>query len=113
MRNQKDLFLKPRIAVFGMREKATKSVVKFSHLFGQGTLILGFDYDLSRFSGQFPPLACAVDSAAEFFFQKQKIARFDSKTLHAQGPYPTIGKRKGFRYGPLTRYSNPSPELLP
>ncbi len=42
-----------------------------------------------------------LDGAVEFFYQNQKIARFDSKTTHAFGLYRTNGKREGFRYGPL------------
>src|SRR5574337_688614 len=44
-----------------------------------------------------------LDGAVEFFYQKEKIAGFDSKTAHAQGLYRTIGKREGFRYGPLSK----------
>lgn len=54
-----------------------------------------------------------LDGAVEFFCQKEKIARFDSKTTHAQGLYRTNGKREGFRYGPLTRYPDQSLELSP
>ena len=43
-----------------------------------------------------------LDGAVEFFYQNEKIARFDSKTTHAFGLYRTIGKREGFRYGPLS-----------
>ena len=43
-----------------------------------------------------------LDGAVEFFYQKEKIARFDSKTTHAFALYPTNGKREGFRYGPLS-----------
>ena len=43
-----------------------------------------------------------LDGAVEFFYQNQKIARFDSKTTHAFGLYRTNGKREGFRYGPLS-----------
>ena len=38
-----------------------------------------------------------LDGAVEFFYQKEKIARFDSKTTHAFGLYRTNGKREGFR----------------
>jgi hypothetical protein len=38
----------------------------------------------------------------ELFYQKEKIARFDSKTTHAFGLYRTNGKREGFRYGPVS-----------
>jgi hypothetical protein len=54
-----------------------------------------------------------LDGAVEFFYQKQKIARFDSKTTHAFGLYRTNGKREGFRYGPITRYPDQSLELSP
>lgn len=46
-----------------------------------------------------------LDGAVEFFYQNQKIARFDSKTTHRIGLYRTIGKREGFRYGPLSALS--------
>jgi transposase len=42
-----------------------------------------------------------LDGAVEFFYQKEKIARFDSKTTHAFGLYRANGKREGFRYGPM------------
>ena len=54
-----------------------------------------------------------LDGAVEFFYQKQQIARFDSKTTHALGLYRKNGKREGFRYGPTTRYLNQFHELLP
>lgn len=54
-----------------------------------------------------------LDGAVELFYQKEKIARFDSKTTHAFGLYRTNGKREGFRYGPTTRYPNQSHELTP
>ena len=54
-----------------------------------------------------------LDGAVEFFYQKQKIARFDSKTTHAFGLYRTNGKREGFNYGPTTRYPNQFHELSP
>jgi len=38
-----------------------------------------------------------LDGAVEFFYQEEKIARFDSKTTHAFGLYRTNGKREGFR----------------
>lgn len=50
-----------------------------------------------------------LDGAVEFFYQKEKIAGFDSKTAHAQGLYRTIGKREGFRYGPLSKHHELSP----
>lgn len=54
-----------------------------------------------------------LDGAVEFFYQKEKIARFNSKTTHAQGLYRTIGKREGFRYGPLSKLSTHHHELSP
>ena len=54
-----------------------------------------------------------LDGAVEFFYQKQQIARFDSKTTHALGLYRKNGKREGLRYGPTTRYLNQFHELLP
>ena len=43
-----------------------------------------------------------LDGAVEFFYQKQKIAAFDSKTTHTLGLYRTNDKREGFRYGPIS-----------
>src|SRR5215510_9744861 len=54
-----------------------------------------------------------LDGAVEFFYQNQKIARFDSKTTHTIGLYRTIGKREGFRYGPLSALSTKTLELSP
>jgi transposase len=54
-----------------------------------------------------------LDGAVEFFYQNKKIARFDSKTTHAFGLYRTIGKREGFRYGPLSALSTKTLELSP
>ena len=54
-----------------------------------------------------------LDGAVEFFYQKEKIAAFDSKTTHAQGLYRTIGKPEGFRYGPLSKLSTHNHELSP
>ena len=54
-----------------------------------------------------------LDGAVEFFYQKAKIAGFDSKTAHAQGLYQTIAKREGFRYGPLSKLSTHNHELSP
>ncbi|MCZ6906330.1 MAG: hypothetical protein O7G28_03480 [Deltaproteobacteria bacterium] len=45
-----------------------------------------------------------LDGAVEFFYQKQIIAWFDSKTTHAFGLYRTNGRREAFRYGPTMRY---------
>jgi transposase len=47
-----------------------------------------------------------LDGAVEFFYKKQKIARFDSKTTHAFGLYRTSSKREGFRYGPMASLAN-------
>ena len=44
-----------------------------------------------------------LDGAVEIFYKTEKIATFDSKTTHAIGLYRTIGKKVGFRYGPLSR----------
>ncbi len=52
-----------------------------------------------------------LDGAVEFFYQKEKIVRFDSKTTYAFGLYRMNGKRDGFRYGPTTRYTNQFHEL--
>lgn len=43
-----------------------------------------------------------LDGAVEFFYKKEKIASFDSKTTHTVGLYRTNGKRVGFRYGPVS-----------
>ena len=42
-----------------------------------------------------------LDGAVEIFYKTEKIASFDSKTTHTIGLYRTIGKKEGFRYGPL------------
>jgi transposase len=54
-----------------------------------------------------------LDGAVEFFYQNEKIARFDSKTTHRIGLYRTIGKREGFRYGPLSALATKTLELPP
>jgi hypothetical protein len=54
-----------------------------------------------------------LDGAVEFFYRNEKIAHFDSKTTHAFGLYRTIGKREGFRYGPLSALSTKTLELSP
>jgi transposase len=54
-----------------------------------------------------------LDGAVEFFYQNEKIARFDSKTTHTIGLYRTIGKREGFRYGPLSALATKTLELSP
>jgi transposase len=54
-----------------------------------------------------------LDGAVELFYQKDKIARFDSKTAHAQGLYRTNDKREGFRYGPLSALTTVPHELSP
>ena len=54
-----------------------------------------------------------LDGAVEFFYQKQQIIQFDSKTTHPLGLYRKNGKREGFRYGPTTNYPILSHELAP
>jgi transposase len=54
-----------------------------------------------------------LDGAVEFFYQKEKIARFDSKTTHAFGLYRTNANREGFRYGPISALSTKTFELSP
>jgi len=54
-----------------------------------------------------------LDGAVEFFYQNEKIARFDSKATHRIGLYRTIGKREGFRYGPLSALATKTLELSP
>lgn len=53
-----------------------------------------------------------LDGAVEFFYKKEKIASFDSKTTHTVGLYRTNGKRVGFRYGPISLLAN-QPEVSP
>ncbi len=53
-----------------------------------------------------------LDGAVEIFYKTEKIATFDSKTTHAIGLYRTIGKKEGFRYGPLSRLAI-QPEVSP
>jgi len=54
-----------------------------------------------------------LDGAVEFFYQKEKIAHFNSKTTHAFGLYRTNGKREGFRYGPISSLTTHDTELSP
>jgi len=53
-----------------------------------------------------------LDGAVEFFYKKEKIAFFDSKTTHTVGLYRTNGKRVGFRYGPISLLTT-QPEVSP
>lgn len=43
-----------------------------------------------------------LDGSVELFYQNEKIARFDSKTMHAIGLYRTNGRQAVLRYGPET-----------
>jgi transposase len=52
-----------------------------------------------------------LDGAVEFFYKKEKIVAFDSKTTHAFGLYRTNKKREGFRYGPISTQSTLHHEL--
>jgi hypothetical protein len=54
-----------------------------------------------------------LDGAVGFFYKKEKIVAFDSKTTHAFGLYRTNKKREGFRYGPLSIQSTLHQELSP
>jgi len=54
-----------------------------------------------------------LDGAVEFFYQKEKIARFDSKKTHTLGLYRTNGKREGFRYGPISSLTTHDNKLSP
>lgn len=54
-----------------------------------------------------------LDGAVEFFYQKEKIASFDSKTTHTLGLYRTNAKREGFRYGPISSLTTHDTKLLP
>jgi hypothetical protein len=53
-----------------------------------------------------------LDGAVEFFYKTERIASFDSKTKHTIGLYRTIGKKEGFRYGPLSMLAT-QPEVSP
>jgi transposase len=53
-----------------------------------------------------------LDGAVEFFYKKEKIASFDSKTTHTLGLYRTNGKKEGFRYGPISLLAT-QPEVSP
>jgi len=53
-----------------------------------------------------------LDGAVEFFYKTEKIAAFDSKTMHAIGLYQTNAKKEGFRYGPLSRLTA-QPDVSP
>jgi len=54
-----------------------------------------------------------LDGSVEFFYKKEKIATFDSKTTHAFGLYRTNKKREGFRYGPISNQSTHNHPLSP
>jgi hypothetical protein len=54
-----------------------------------------------------------LDGAVEFFYKKEKIASFDSKTTHTIGLYRTIAKPQGFRYGPVSALSTKTPQPPP
>ncbi len=53
-----------------------------------------------------------LDGAVEFFYQKQKIAVFDSETTRASGLYRTNDKPEGFRYGPMTSHRTGDTEVV-
>jgi len=53
-----------------------------------------------------------LDAAVEFFYKKEKIASFDSKTTHTIGLYRTNDRPEEFRYGPPSMLP-PLPELSP
>jgi len=53
-----------------------------------------------------------LDGAVEFFYKTEKIAAFDSKTMHTIGLYQTNAKKEGFRYGPLSRLTA-QPDVSP
>jgi hypothetical protein len=48
-----------------------------------------------------------LDGAVQFFYKKEKIASFDSKTTHTIGLYRTLAKKEGFRYGPISMLAPP------
>jgi transposase len=54
-----------------------------------------------------------LDGSVEFFYKKEKIAAFDSKTTHALGLYRTPKKPEGFRYGPISNHSTQYQQLSP
>ncbi len=53
-----------------------------------------------------------LDGAVEIFYKTEKIATFDSKTMHTIGLYQTNAKKEGFRYGPLSRLTA-QPDVSP
>jgi len=48
-----------------------------------------------------------LDGAMEFFYKKEKIASFDSKTTHSTGLYRSLANKEGFRYGPVSMLAPP------
>ena len=54
-----------------------------------------------------------LDGAVEFFYQKEKIARFDSKTTHAFGLYRTNRSGKGSAMDLFPLYQLKTFELSP
>ena len=54
-----------------------------------------------------------VDSSVEFFYNGERIARFDSKTAHTIGLYRTNGKQEVSTYGPDTTHPAPLYQLPP
>jgi transposase len=54
-----------------------------------------------------------LDGAVEFFYQGERIARFDSETAHTIGLYRTNGRREVFSYGPDTTHPALLYELPP
>lgn len=45
-----------------------------------------------------------LDGSVEFFYQQERIARFDFKTAHAIGLYRTNGRQEVWSYGPDTTH---------
>ena len=54
-----------------------------------------------------------LDGSVEFFYQGERIARFDSETAHRIGLYRTNGRREVFSYGPDTTHPVALYELPP
>jgi transposase len=94
--------------------KQKRTVAKDNTVSFEGTVLQIPKHSPSRsYANKKIEVHVLLDGAVEFFYQKQKIARFDSKTTHAVGLYRTNGNREGFRYGPLTRHPRQSHELSP
>jgi hypothetical protein len=54
-----------------------------------------------------------LDGSVKFFYKKETIASFDSKTTHTFGLYRTNKKPEGFRYGPISYQLTHDHQLSP